>query len=179
MADPRPVLFLDIDGVLNSAEWMRAGHMRPHRGPRQSSFDPAACARLERVLRTTGAQVVISSSWRITHTTDAIESMLRERGAVSAVVIGETPRLGATRRHPADGGSTTFGRTQRGDEIAAWLRKHPEVTRWAIVDDDNDMGALRGRLVRTSWARGLEEVHVDALIRALAADPVTSAEGEE
>jgi hypothetical protein len=27
----------------------------------------------------------------------------------------------------------------RGEEIKAWLHQHPEVTRYAIVDDDSDM----------------------------------------
>lgn len=27
----------------------------------------------------------------------------------------------------------------RGDEIAEWLSRHPEVTKYAIIDDDSDM----------------------------------------
>jgi hypothetical protein len=38
---------------------------------------------------------------------------------------------------------------------------------FAIVDDDNDMGPLTPRLVLTTWARGLQDSHADALIRML------------
>jgi hypothetical protein len=34
---------------------------------------------------------------------------------------------------------TGFEFCERGKEIKAWLEAHPDVTRYAIVDDDNDM----------------------------------------
>jgi hypothetical protein len=82
------VLFLDIDGVLNSEEWMRAGHMKDID---RDAFSPELCARLERVIQATGCDIVISSSWRIGHSTDEILGHLRARGAPSARVIGATP----------------------------------------------------------------------------------------
>jgi hypothetical protein len=51
-------LFLDIDGVLNAHE--------PHPGSLYNGIRPDCMGRLNRVLKATGASLVISSAWRIT-----------------------------------------------------------------------------------------------------------------
>ena len=162
MADP--VLFLDVDGVVNSAEWAAAGHMRC-RGPKDDidHFAPELCARLDRVFVATGCVAVLSSSWRVTHTYGAIERYLNERGAPHARVIDSTP----TWRERGEG-RIVGAYERRGGEIQAWLDANPDPARtFAIVDDSDDMGELRTRLVRTSWQRGLEDGHVERLIAML------------
>lgn len=153
------VLFLDIDGVLNSSGWMAAGHMRDDV---LGHFAPHLCARLERVLAATNAVIVVSSSWRIAHSDSAIQHYLRTRGVPSARVIGSTPTHVEQAGH-----GIRVGYESRGHEIVAWLRAHPQVASFAIVDDSDDMGPVKSRLVRTSWARGIEDVHVDRLIALL------------
>lgn len=67
MTTPRPtppVLFLDIDGVLNSADWMRRRGPGLRSGCHPDMLDPDACKRLHRVLCATGCDVVLSSAWR-------------------------------------------------------------------------------------------------------------------
>jgi hypothetical protein len=153
------ILFLDIDGVLNCGEWMEQGHMK---GPPDAQhFAPHLCARLERILVETGCSIVVSSAWRIMHSTGAIEAYLHERGASSARVIGETPR------HGESPGGIIYGQ-RRGLEIQAWLNANPDPQHvFAIVDDSDDMDPVRHRLVRTSWSHGLQERDADQLIQLL------------
>lgn len=156
-----PVLFLDVDGVLNSEEWMRAGHMRSIDA---DAFAPHLCARLDRVVVASGCDVVISSSWRIGHTLHELRGFLRTRGAPVAAsrVIGVTPAWRMAAGHGIVGAYD-----RRGGEIQAWLDDHPRHGPVAIVDDSDDMGHLAHRLVLTSWQRGIEDEHVERLIALL------------
>ena len=44
----------------------------------------------------------------------------------------------------------------RGDEIKEWLNRHPEVTQYAILEDDEDFYPDQ-HLFKTSWQTGLTE----------------------
>jgi hypothetical protein len=155
----RPILFLDIDGVLNSAEWMKAGNMK---GIDRRAFSPELCARLERVCRATDPDIVISSSWRICHSLEEIRGHLHARGAPSARVVGETPHW---RTLPT--GNIVGVYDRRGGEIDEYLQRLPSPVTFAIVDDSNDMSPHMSRLVLTSWQTGLQEHHVEQLISLL------------
>jgi hypothetical protein len=158
------VLFLDVDGVLNSKSYVRrAGgtfnhgakilpDMDPHMARNLHMLDPEPCGRLHRILSVTGAKVVLSSSWRYGTTTVEMAELLRLRGCTTHFV-GWTPTLNLYRG--------------RGKEIDAWLKVNPEVTQFAIVDDDSDMDPHMDRLVKTSWDTGMLDEHADRLIQML------------
>ncbi len=148
------VLFLDIDGVLATLAWMRSIGALWDCAPIEQ-IDPTLCARLERVLSRTGAVIVVSSGWRCDADTptDVIEAILRSRGAPSARVIGSTP-------DPWTG-------SMRGHEIQRWLDAHPEVTRFAIVDDEGGMLHLAPMLLKTTLEHGLLDEHVERLVDML------------
>lgn len=161
------VLFLDVDGVLNSRDYMLANPGAFDRsGPNAyySMFDPAACARLQAVLTVTGAKIVVSSSWRIVHTLDEMRRYLAAKGVTAEVidftVVGYNPDL------PGD---DSFGTamTCRGHEIAAWVDAHPELESYVVVDDNSDMDGVRDRFVQTTWERGLLDEHMLPLVRTL------------
>lgn len=52
------IIFLDFDGVLNSASYCRL-----HREP-GVLLDPTRMALLRRIIETTGAEIVLSTSWK-------------------------------------------------------------------------------------------------------------------
>lgn len=112
------VIFLDIDGVLNSHRSAVAfGGYPHHAADHRGKFDEVAVRLIRGIAKAAGAKVVLSSSWRC-------DPEWREIGnALGIPLLDRTPSM--------------LG--PRGKEIAAWLDNHPEVERYAIVDDDGDM----------------------------------------
>lgn len=110
---------------------------------------------------TSGAKVVISSSWRHGRDLSTLALMLRERGFVGEV-IDKTPDW-VTK---VPGG--LYSARERGDEIAAWLAEHPEVDGCVVLDDNSDMTAVRRYFVQTSFDGGLLDAHVDLALLRLA-----------
>jgi hypothetical protein len=104
------IIFLDIDGVLNCKK-------TPN--PRKFPYivDKQLLARLRRLLARTGAKVVLSSSWR----TDPV-------GLFAAKYWG-VPFMDVCPDMP---------KSPRRNEVLRWLARHPKVTRYAIIDDEDD-----------------------------------------
>lgn len=111
------VLFLDIDGVLNSTRTCVAHGGYPHELTHTEAFDWVAIKLLQRLCDSSGVQVVLSSAWRLTHDYKDVAK------AFDLPIIDRTPSLLGC----------------RGDEIQHWLDNHVEVTNYAILDDDPDM----------------------------------------
>src|SRR6266566_7995933 len=132
-------LFLDVDGVLNSRAWMiRCA------GVNLLGVDPEAVARVQEIVDRTGAKVVLSSTWRLINT------------LVSLLLHSKVPVFDRTPNLVRQAGNPDF---PRSDEIEAWLAAHPEVTAWAILDDDEDAGygACAPHFVQTDPQRGLDD----------------------
>jgi hypothetical protein len=157
----RRIVFLDFDGVLNSHEYLLSMSGRSMQSEAED-LDPVNVARLNRIVAASGAEVVISSSWRYGRSVEALAAMLAERG-FEGKVIDKTP----------DWSSMTDGNVyvaeQRGDEIKAWLdERGAGVTAFVVLDDDNDMDAVRACHVRTSLSGGgLLDEHVEVALRVL------------
>jgi hypothetical protein len=139
------VVFLDIDGVLNSHDWYKR---RPSRERPINEIDPDAAARVQRLCDETGASIVVSSTWRLIHQLNALRSVFKARG-LTAPVIGKTPG------HNND---------PRGLEIQRWLDAarltgtYPDGM--VILDDDSDMVHLTPWLVRTPFETGFIDAHI-------------------
>lgn len=139
------VLFLDIDGVINSEQsavfWNREGKDNGGLSRRDPDFCPIACSNLLSIFEDCpDVKIVVSSTWRLGETIESLEELLFTKvGIPRGTVVGITPAF----------------RGDRGLEIADWLKRHPEVTKFAIVDDDADMAHLMPHLKHTSWRHGL------------------------
>ncbi len=141
------LIFLDFDGVLNSWE---SDALRRH----PSQIDEVAVARLNRLVYEASAEVVISSTWRLSHPRATLYRMLRERG-FEGCVIGRTPDL-----------NMIAG--ARGHEIQAWLDSNDRTAdKIVILDDVEQMAHLHHRLVRTNIAVGLTDADVDRALTML------------
>lgn len=161
------VIFLDFDGVLNSHRfWEECAE----RGltPRETSdqLDPEAIKQLNRIVQATGCHIVVSSTWRLCKGTDTIELLqacLRSYGYKGSV-LGMTPQDRACDWH-----DSPCSEGHRGGEINQWLieQSYLPVRRFAIVDDDGDMGQYKDRLVKTSMSDGLTAIEADKLIELL------------
>lgn len=148
------VLFLDIDGVLNSVSWYKN---RPHRflkdNPEESDWacelDPSAILVFKKLVHDVpDLQIVISSTWRRNYELSEFQRRLSQMLSIEpSRVIDRTPWLN----------------TIRGLEIQDWLTRNPQVTKFAIIDDDSDMGDLMDHLFKTTWDEGMKMEHAQAL----------------
>lgn len=143
------VLFLDFDGVLNSEgsflyetrrrkQWKEQGV----KGPVNQTLCNVCTSNLQFVLDTyPELKVVISSTWRELFDLEWLKQHLLSYHIDGHRVIGRTPSL----------------HNNRNKEIHAWLKDHPEVTHYAIVDDNlyDGLDLNMGRFVQTSWETGL------------------------
>jgi hypothetical protein len=64
-------------------------------------------------------------------------------------------------------GMTGDERGSRGHQIQLYLNRHPEVTKFVIVDDNSDMGDLTHKLVKTNSFVGFTEKDIDLAVEIL------------
>ena len=83
------ILFLDIDGVLNTALWHRQAGGEKLKDKYGNLFDPNAVANLAKIIDKTGANIVISSSWKCMGLAK-LQEMWKER-KLSGKVVDVTP----------------------------------------------------------------------------------------
>ena len=123
------VLFLDIDGVVNNKSTEKKFR-------KLMAIDPAMVALVQRIVRNTGCEIVLSSFWRLFQNgRDEIERKVCK-------FAGITPILHAP----------------RGYEIKVWLTLHPEIEQYAILDDAGSiLPEQRANFFQTRWETGLTE----------------------
>lgn len=95
---------------------------------------------------------VLSSSWRFSTPYPDFRRLL-VANKVYVNLVSQTPLV------------TLSG--SRGVEIGRWLKENPGVKDFVILDDSSDMGQFKKKLVQTSWEKGLQDEHVDEVIRRL------------
>ena len=162
------VLFLDVDGCLNSDAYFRKNEKAMKFGFADAELlnhlDPEACARLQALLVASGAKIVLSSSWRHFVNAAEMQRLLYLRGVTAAEIIDVTP----TRVHGAHV-------RLRGLEIGHWLveadHHGQNIDSFVIVDDGSDMGELLPRLVQTDYMEGLQDEHVQLILDRFAVKP--------
>lgn len=180
------VIFLDIDGVLNSEDWYKKRFEEVDKALISSmhpfyEFDPLLVQNLNRIVKETGAKVVVSSTWRKKRSVEELQEILEKVG-FEGEVIDKTPYFG---------GIGGFGYTvPRGCEIEWWVENQgyrrinwskerlqeemqkSKVKNYVILDDDSDMlFSQREHFVQTSWKSGLDASSVERAIRILKSSP--------
>jgi hypothetical protein len=156
----KSILFLDIDGVLNSRQYIR--RMNELWDDPKYQIDPDCVVRLNKITDETGANIVVSSTWRIPflHTADGLTKLqdLFSGYGITGKVVGMTPDFVAQQY-----GSLYVASGHRGDEITAWLTDNPEVDNFVILDDETVTG-YDDRLIKTEFDTGLLDSHVERAI---------------
>ena len=143
----RKALFLDIDGVLNNRETiLRTGGTR--------EWDQRCVDALNRITSLTGAEIVVSSTWRWGRSPCELRGILQDQG-VNGTMRGVTPKINDD---------------ERWIEIQAWIddsAKFGKPVDKFVVLDDSDMGPMNDKTVRTDAAIGLTEADADKAIAML------------
>ena len=134
------LIFLDIDGVLNA---------KAKGEPSVCEMDGDKIEILNYIVSTSGASVVLSSSWRLT-AFDEVCQRLAEHGIR---VIGKTPALHGN---------------NRAREILSFLDELDGVEAFVILDDQAvRWGKLQSHLVRTVPTRGLTRANAEKALKIL------------
>lgn len=150
------VIFLDIDGVINSEEFAIWIHVHPEFCENGGHFwvDPEKIDMIVNLCEETGAKLVISSSWRGWSLRATLEdfSTYRDLSRLNPYIVGVTPRL------------FIHLNMSRGDEIQYYLDKDQSITHYCIVDDDNDMlDSQKDNFVMVDYKTGLTEEDVNKI----------------
>lgn len=141
-------IYLDIDGVLISFTFEHS-LAKYNTFARFTLFDQRACLRLLNIIEETGAEVILSSSWRLL---DKDMEHVRTQLAPYGIVIADR---------------TGNENAPRGEQIAAHLARHPEITDYVVLDDEDHMDAVRDHFVQTTFDEGLQDEHVQRAIEIL------------
>lgn len=136
------ILFLDCDGVINC----RATFHKEH--DQWFPTDTYMVFLVGKIQLDTDCKIVISSAWR--HHDKSVEFLKSKFDVID--ITPENP----------------IGVHERGYEIKAWLDAHPEVAKYAIVDDDSDMLPEQlPNFFKTTFLNGLTKEVADAVTKHL------------
>lgn len=153
------VIFLDIDGVVCTTLSTRLSALLRLPLERQI-FDPLALFWLRWLVRRSGAEIILCSSWR-----DALEV----DDPLCRAFIGNLYKSLSRNGTPIADAVPKLPSGDKGEEILAWLAKRPQEK--YVVLDDHDCFAL-GPEVRKRWVpvpenRGLRGREARAALRLL------------
>ena len=140
------VIALDVDGVLNSNEFLATAAPVDATGP--DAINGELVRRLNRLVRP-GVAWLLSSSWRYVVTVETMNQMLRGHGFIGHI-FGATPMW-------------TSG--TRGGDIVSWRRSVGYEGRIIAIDDDRDTAPIE--TVWTDPHRGITEADVERAILML------------
>ncbi len=141
------IIFLDIDGVLNSYRYQQI------RTVRQGNIDDTRMILLKEIVEQTQASIVLSSTWR---------KHWSKEGALDGIgkELAETfNRFGLS----ISDKTPVLDTNDRADEIRLWMEQNGKPESFVILDDIAfGWGELAERLIKTDFriGRGLEQKHV-------------------
>ena len=144
------VIFLDVDGVLNTVFTTR-------RILWFTFVDTRKLLRLRDIVERTGAQIILTSTWRITGTPihkECLNRLEQEFRRVRCPVwVDATPH---------------FPGRKRQVEIYSWLQQHSEVENFVILDDlEEELRWYKDHLVLTNKFDGLNKERAELAIKML------------
>lgn len=148
------VIFLDVDGVLNSKDWLENNRVKT-----ENSVNPGKVKLLAEIVKNTNTTVVLSSTWRYIPEHPMFSYLVDTLGQNRIKIHSFTPKL--------DG--------DRPKEIKEWIEKQTEEVQFISIEDDFSEEDYRkygieDRLVKTSYYGeygGLQRNHVEQAIQLL------------
>ena len=127
------VLFLDIDGVLNSNFWNDRHQAEISDG---TLIDEEKIKLLALLIRETNAEIILHSGWRFwfdaelkplcTEAGKLVEQLEKKHLYISGVTPDQTTEeIRKTKKFSL----------VKADEILLWIKLHDDVTEWVVLDD--------------------------------------------
>lgn len=174
------VIFLDHDGVMClSTEWGGRSKKKLKYSKefpdtygknmpayvKMDNFNDKAVRVLNSILEQTGAEIVVSSDWKLYCTLDELKEMFTKYGVIKQP-IDTTPNISLKydKNYYTKGELAEY----RISEINKWLKVHPEVTQWVAVDDlplgelygpisGNFIGGLKNFVLTPKSSEGIKQ----------------------
>ena len=145
------VIFLDFDGVINDYITM-------------NEINEYNVEMLKRIIDKTGAKVVVTSSHKYAfQRNDNMEGFFNNNYFVRVLkengidILDWTPYIRGQGKND----------NQREKEILEYLRAHPEITQYVILDDDHIIESLKEHEIFLDLQAGLREKHIVPAVRIL------------
>ncbi len=163
----RKIIFLDIDGVLNTKEWHSRMTKDTPKDEYGYAFDPVTVKNLAHIIDKTGADIVISSSWKF-YGVAKLRKMWEIRN-LPGTILDITPNtISDEMLLNANLEEFQLG-VCRGNEIKEWLSRHKgEVSNYVIIDDFDDMlPEQEDHVVLTDTLIGITEFDAEKAIAIL------------
>lgn len=157
------VIFLDIDGVLNCDT--SKSYCHDDVCGIIVGIDSDKVKRLAEIVNATGAQIILSSDWKIgwnkyytgrkpSHV-KYLDNHLYKKGKL--IIKNKTPDIGKG--------------WNRGEEILSYLKAHPDIDNYVILDDtffdDFIIKEIEEHLILTDYKVGLTDENVQSAIKIL------------
>lgn len=169
-------IFLDIDGVLNAQQHQWALRSK---GLQTSDnfgllFDPKAVAQLRRIVKHTGASIVLISSWKYLGF-ETMAQMWSQR-ALPGQLLDVTPVSASDEvLLSIDLEAEDFPNLCKGVEVDAWLRQHNQLdASYVIIDDDEVPLSIQvAKFVQPNPIVGLSERDSERAISILLNKPTS------
>ena len=148
------IIFLDIDGVLNSNFWNESHQKEISDG---TLIDEEKVRLLALLVKRTSAEVILHSGWRFWFDSE-MNPLRPEAAKLAGMLAKEGVRIAGI---TPDLTTEEIRRTKKfslvkADEILMWLKSHGDVSGWVVLDDldlHNDL--IERHQVKTDQAAGL------------------------
>jgi len=154
------IIFLDIDGVLNSNFWNNNHQKEISDG---TLIDEEKVELLSKLTREMDAKVILHSGWKYWFDNDMnplrreakkLKNLLEKYGIE---IEGMTPDLATEEIRRTKKFSLV-----KADEILLWLSEHTQVDKWIVIDDlDLHNEEIEKRQIRTDSSVGLTVQNVE------------------
>ena len=146
------VIFLDFDGVIN--DYMTINEINEYN-----------VEMLKRIINDTGAKIVVTSSWKYPYQRNNknMEGFLNNNYYARTLKENGIDIIDCTPYIKEQG----IKDNQREQEILEYLKNHPEITQFLILDDDYIIETLKEHEIFLDLQAGLREKHIIPAIRIL------------
>lgn len=149
------IIFLDIDGVLNTDRW--EFHLISNELPMGDDFgiyfDQDSVNNLAKIIAATGAVIVIHSTWKLANSLNWVRLMWRKR-RLPGHIFDITPNIPPC--------------YNKMDEIDTWLKNHQHIRSYIILDDEAEFSQSQlTHLIRVDSSMGISKSNVKDSIAKL------------
>ena len=141
------IIFLDFDGVINPLTFHHSS----------AGFSQSACSNVQSVLdKDPTVRIVVSSAWRRLGI-EKVREILKENGIDPTKVVDITEERGG------------WMPENRAHQIKAWLKAHPEVEKFVVLDD-YPMPKLADNYVKCNGYVGFTQKDAEIALKILSLD---------